>query len=311
MNHYPFHVGDYVRDTAHLSLIEDAIYRRALDWYYINERPIPADPKKAARLFRATDHQDMVASVLDEFFTLEDDGYHNKRCDEELDAYRESAVEREERDANEAERKRRYRERRKLIFQELREYGVVPKWDTSLDRLLSMLEDKKGTAKDAPRTRTGAGQVPDRDATGTEQGRAVDATGTAIQNQNQNQNHTNNTHSNAGDPLDGLISVSDLPPMRRTIPADFGISTKVRSWAIHRGYSDLEAHLESFIRKCKAQGYQRADWDEAFKGAIAEDWAGLRKPQPTPRGGAAKNIPDNNDLSWLDEGLASKAGLLG
>lgn len=54
MNHYPMHPGDYLRDTSHLSLIEDAIYRRAIDWLYINERPLPADIKKAARLLRGS-----------------------------------------------------------------------------------------------------------------------------------------------------------------------------------------------------------------------------------------------------------------
>jgi len=46
MNHYPHHIGDYIRATAHLSLIEDGIYRRALDWYYANEKSMPCDIKQ-------------------------------------------------------------------------------------------------------------------------------------------------------------------------------------------------------------------------------------------------------------------------
>lgn len=42
MNFYEHHLGDYMRDTAHLSMIEDAAYRRLLDAYYIREAPLPA-----------------------------------------------------------------------------------------------------------------------------------------------------------------------------------------------------------------------------------------------------------------------------
>jgi len=53
MNYYTFHSGDYLRDTSHLTLIEDAIYRRLIDWYYTNESPLPNDIKKISRLIRA------------------------------------------------------------------------------------------------------------------------------------------------------------------------------------------------------------------------------------------------------------------
>lgn len=88
MNHYPMHPGDYLRDTSHLSLIEDAIYRRAIDWLYINERPLPADIKKAARLLRAADHLEAVDAVFEEFLTLTDDGWTQARVDREIADYR-------------------------------------------------------------------------------------------------------------------------------------------------------------------------------------------------------------------------------
>lgn len=31
MNYYPFHIGDYLTETAHLSWLEDCAYRRLLD----------------------------------------------------------------------------------------------------------------------------------------------------------------------------------------------------------------------------------------------------------------------------------------
>lgn len=65
-------------------------------------------------------------------------------------------------------------------------------------------------------------------------------------------------------------------PAKTLIPEDFGISDRVRKWAERKGYGQLEQHLEAFIRKCKAKGYENVSWDDAFMEAIREDWAKLR-----------------------------------
>lgn len=91
MNYYTFHSGDYLRDTSHLSLIEDAIYRRCLDWYYTNESPLPDDFKKIARLIRASDFLADVEQVVSEFFILGEDGWSQSRCDAEIGIYHEKA----------------------------------------------------------------------------------------------------------------------------------------------------------------------------------------------------------------------------
>lgn len=106
MNFYKHHIGDYAAATAHLSWDEDMAYTRLLRWYYQHEKPIPADQRAVYRLARASSKQqrEAVDAVLGEFFTLEEDGYHQKRCDEELEranaqaeANRKVAAEREER----------------------------------------------------------------------------------------------------------------------------------------------------------------------------------------------------------------------
>lgn len=86
MNFYKHHIGDYAQATAHLTFVEDAAYSRMLRKYYAEERPLPVDPKAVQRLIgaRSRDERDAVQVVLEEFFTLEDDGWHNKRADEEL-----------------------------------------------------------------------------------------------------------------------------------------------------------------------------------------------------------------------------------
>lgn len=90
MNYYPHHIGDYASATAHLSMLEDAAYRRLIDWYYLDEAPIPADSRAIYRRVRATSdaEREAVDVVLDEFFVRTDDGYTHKRCDAEIAASR-------------------------------------------------------------------------------------------------------------------------------------------------------------------------------------------------------------------------------
>ncbi|HFF3031947.1 TPA: YdaU family protein [Stenotrophomonas maltophilia] len=89
MNYFEHHIGDYAAATAHLSLIEDAIYSRLLRRYYLQEEALPADVKQVARLAGARSQEELeaVQAVLDEFFTLTDTGWHNKRADEEIARY--------------------------------------------------------------------------------------------------------------------------------------------------------------------------------------------------------------------------------
>jgi uncharacterized protein YdaU (DUF1376 family) len=90
LNYVEFHLGDHTRDTAHLSMLEEGALRRLLDLYYSRELPIPADLQAAYRLVRATSkvEREAVAAVLAEFFMLNEDGWHQNRCDREIDRYR-------------------------------------------------------------------------------------------------------------------------------------------------------------------------------------------------------------------------------
>lgn len=89
MNYYEHHIGDYMKDAAHLSMLEDAAYRRLLDAYYTREIPLPADAAACCRLIRASGKAEFAAvdAVLREFFVLQDDGWHQKRCDREIARY--------------------------------------------------------------------------------------------------------------------------------------------------------------------------------------------------------------------------------
>ncbi|WP_103852148.1 YdaU family protein [Burkholderia pseudomallei] len=86
MNFYKHHIGDYDADTSHLSWDEDMAYTRMIRTYYRREKPLPEDVKEVCRLVRATSRvqREAVQAVLGEFFSLEADGWHQKRCDGEL-----------------------------------------------------------------------------------------------------------------------------------------------------------------------------------------------------------------------------------
>ena len=140
MNYYPFHIGDFAAHTAHLSFEEDIAYRRMLDWYYLNEKALPLDAGKVARLIRMPKSLPAIQVVLDEFFVKSTDGWHNKRADEELSEMQAKQEQRAIKDEHEAERMRRYRERRAAMFAALREAGVVPAWDLPMKELQRLHE---------------------------------------------------------------------------------------------------------------------------------------------------------------------------
>lgn len=89
MHHYPFHVGDYIRATAHLDIVEDCVYRRLIDLYMETERPIPNETQQVIRRLRLGSSGLILESILHEFFTLEADNcWHSSRCDSEIQAYK-------------------------------------------------------------------------------------------------------------------------------------------------------------------------------------------------------------------------------
>lgn len=101
MNYYKHHIGDYSKDTAHLTMLEDGAYRRLMDVCYGSERPLPLERRAIYRLARAVSADDRAAvdTVLQEFFREFPDGWRQKRCDEEIakavaksDKARESAM---------------------------------------------------------------------------------------------------------------------------------------------------------------------------------------------------------------------------
>ncbi len=88
MNYFQHHIGDYRRDTAHLSLLEHGVYRQLMDMYYLAEQKIPEETEVVYRRLcaRTDEEKKAVDTVLAEFFSC-DSGWSHTRCDREIAEY--------------------------------------------------------------------------------------------------------------------------------------------------------------------------------------------------------------------------------
>ena len=87
MHYYQFNIGDFSLHTNHLTLEEEAVYRRLLDFYYDTELPIPVETQPVIRRLRLGCYEPTVDVILHEFFVKESDGWHNLRADIEIADY--------------------------------------------------------------------------------------------------------------------------------------------------------------------------------------------------------------------------------
>ncbi len=84
MHYYSFNIGDYASHTRHLTNLEDLAYRRLLDAYYLQEHPLNVGITSVARQINMREYEIEVKAVLEEFFTLTDEGWFHQRVDNEI-----------------------------------------------------------------------------------------------------------------------------------------------------------------------------------------------------------------------------------
>lgn len=82
MNYYKRHLGDYAKDTKHLSLAEHGAFCLLLDYYYATEKPIPDDRCERIANASTSHEQSAVRAVLNEFFVLTPEGWINVKANE-------------------------------------------------------------------------------------------------------------------------------------------------------------------------------------------------------------------------------------
>jgi uncharacterized protein YdaU (DUF1376 family) len=89
MHFYQKNIGDFNNATRHLTRVERSLFSDAIELYYDTEKTLTSDINKLNRLLLAhsQDEKDALLVVLNEFFTLTDEGYFNKRCNEEILKY--------------------------------------------------------------------------------------------------------------------------------------------------------------------------------------------------------------------------------
>ena len=91
MHYYKFNISDWHLATSHLSLEEEAVYFKLINFYYDSEKPIPLETQSVIRRLRLGNHKETFCLVLEEFFDLKTDGWHHARCDDEIEKYHHKA----------------------------------------------------------------------------------------------------------------------------------------------------------------------------------------------------------------------------
>jgi len=82
---YVRHLGDYTRDTGHLTLPEQGVYTMLLDRFYATEKPF--SEREAMQVCRPRNkvEREAVHRILDDFFLKTSSGYVNKRALREIE----------------------------------------------------------------------------------------------------------------------------------------------------------------------------------------------------------------------------------
>ena len=78
----PVFIGDYLRDTQELDAEENGAYLLLLMHYWLKKGDIGSDVKRLSRVAKTT--IEITQYILDNFFTYTENGYKNKRADEEM-----------------------------------------------------------------------------------------------------------------------------------------------------------------------------------------------------------------------------------
>jgi uncharacterized protein YdaU (DUF1376 family) len=81
--YYQFNIGDYRKDTVHLSLLEHGIYRQLIDTYYTKEGKLEADMDNLMRThsIRNADEVRAFENVIRDFFVERDGMLTHRGCD--------------------------------------------------------------------------------------------------------------------------------------------------------------------------------------------------------------------------------------
>lgn len=294
MNYFKLWIGDYQRDTPHLSVLEHGAYLLMLQHYYAMEKPLPTG-RALHRMLRAEDKatRDAIDAVAAQFWTKTPEGLVNTRADAEIACYREKLPELEAKRENERDRQRRARERRKALFDTLREHGIVPPYDTSTAELQRLAEQSKREDVTQPVTRdsrvtvTPVTQPVTRDVT---QPVTRDVTANHSHSHSHSQTKERDTSltlvGHRGRAQDGLPEPPDPAPTTPTMASAVCVAMRAAGLAsVNPGHPKLLALLEASapIGAFVGAAQDAADRGKGFAYALAivEGQLAAAKAAPT------------------------------
>lgn len=310
MNYYEHHIGDYAEATQHLSILEDGVYSRLLRKYYASEKPLPCDVAAVQRLVvaRSKEERAAVEVVLQEFFVLADDGWHQPRCDIEIERYNAGEPERQAKKANEEARLKKHREERSSLFERLTAAGQHAPWNITMKDLRArvaalgdgVLGCEPATGETAPATLQ-VGQPATAPATPA----------TATQTPDSNPQTPDTRHQTPTNKKE-MDSPAAGGKRRTRLPQGFQPNEAGRALAVGKGL-DVESEVEAFQNYHTSHGSLMADWQAAWrtwvgnavkfsrntKGFLPGD-SGPAKP------GTDRYFKDHRDAQWWkDAGFAN------
>lgn len=213
MNYYQHHIGDFRSGTIHFTRLMRWVYRDMIEVYYDREAPLPLALDDLHDLLGTYSDEECnaVQRVLRIKFEKRETGYHHKVCDDTIEIYKAAAEEQKARQENEAERQRRYRERRTEVFRVLREeFDQVPDYDTPMKELNALLNQLR---KSREAGQTSSGSTEDKHSTSQPVTRdihehSIQATAITINQEPE----TNNQEPNGKDSSSGLRPDDVSPP---------------------------------------------------------------------------------------------------
>jgi uncharacterized protein YdaU (DUF1376 family) len=88
MHYYYHHIGDFIKDTSFLTNEELGIYMKLIWLYYDSELPLENNPSTLAVKIGARDKVNQVEGILNLFFKLENNKWHQSRCNREIENYK-------------------------------------------------------------------------------------------------------------------------------------------------------------------------------------------------------------------------------
>lgn len=260
MNYFQLHIGDYAEATAHLSIMEDGVYFRLLRKYYASESALPADPKQIQRLIgaRTAAERAAVEMVLEEFFALDDEGWHNARCDEYILEYRRKMEAVQGKRGNEKDRQARARAHRKGLAAELAKHGIKVTLRTTTEEMEAELSRV---------TSQGGHGVVTRDDIGTSRG-FTRLSQSPISNLQSPVTNTHKSGECVTPPVTGVDGREPPePPSTATPPEDI----RAR-WLAVRGAYPAHTHPEADWMLAEREAVRAVDdglctWDHWFNAA--------------------------------------------